>query len=142
MNSKKESTSFIRGKFEMVSYCGVFCGACPSLLVVKSCLGCGSENHNQKRISKWGCKIRNCCIEKGINSCAECEELPCSKRRRLDNRYLEKYHIDLVEMCSEMEFENIDVWIAKQYERWNCEHCGGIVDPYERKCNDCGKNID
>ena len=41
--------------------CSVFCGACPSFN--KTCFGCPSESKKQKRISKWGCKIRKCCYE-------------------------------------------------------------------------------
>ncbi|MHA1491694.1 MAG: hypothetical protein ACTSRI_18815 [Promethearchaeota archaeon] len=47
---------------EEISYCGLYCGACPSYQK-KTCLGCRSNNKKQSRKSKWSCKIRKCCIE-------------------------------------------------------------------------------
>ena len=58
--------------------CGVYCGACPSFKI--SCNGCGSEDKNQKRKSKWSCKIRVCCFEKkNFNFCYEFQEFPCKE---------------------------------------------------------------
>jgi len=54
-------------KSELVSYCGLYCGSCSKYKKGK-CHGCAE---NKK--ATW-CKIRLCCIEKGINSCAECGE--------------------------------------------------------------------
>lgn len=60
---------------------GVYCGACPAYLRVKSCHGCRSET-NQKRRSKYGCPIRRCCLEdKGLHFCYECDKFPCPKLR-------------------------------------------------------------
>lgn len=52
---------------ELVARCGLYCGACKSYLDGK-CKGC-------HEISKatW-CKIRACCTEKQIKTCAECAE--------------------------------------------------------------------
>jgi len=52
---------------ELVSYCGLYCAACGKYKKGK-CPGCAK---NEK--ASW-CKIRKCCIEKEINSCAECDE--------------------------------------------------------------------
>ena len=52
---------------ELVSYCGLYCGSCGKYLKDK-CPGCAE---NQK--ATW-CKIRKCCIEKDIKSCAQCDE--------------------------------------------------------------------
>jgi hypothetical protein len=52
---------------DLVTYCGLYCGTCPSFKKGK-CQGC---HDNQK--ASW-CKIRSCNIQKGITSCAECDE--------------------------------------------------------------------
>lgn len=49
----------------LISMCGLYCGACRAFLKEK-CPGCGE---NVK--AAW-CKIRTCCLEKGIDSCADC----------------------------------------------------------------------
>ncbi len=51
----------------LVAYCGLFCGECGSYLKGK-CKGC-KEGGGFSR-----CKVRICCTEKGILTCAECEE--------------------------------------------------------------------
>ena len=51
----------------LVSYCGLYCGACPSYKKGK-CPGCAE---NEK--ASW-CKVRSCNIEKGVTSCAVCDE--------------------------------------------------------------------
>lgn len=57
---------------ELVAYCGLYCGACKAYLKEK-CAGC----HKNDRAS-W-CKVRSCCIEQGITSCAACQEFPDPK---------------------------------------------------------------
>ena len=51
----------------LVSYCGLFCGACPKYLKEK-CTGC----HEYEKAT-W-CKIRTCCVENNYQSCAACED--------------------------------------------------------------------
>lgn len=52
---------------KQVAFCGLYCGSCKKYLMDK-CPGC---EKNEK--ASW-CKIRKCCMEKGIQSCAECKE--------------------------------------------------------------------
>ena len=50
---------------ELVACCGLYCGACRAHLKGK-CPGC---HYNDR--AGW-CKVRSCCTEKGIASCADC----------------------------------------------------------------------
>lgn len=52
---------------EQIAFCGLYCGSCRKFLTDK-CPGC---EKNEK--AAW-CKIRKCCIEKNLKSCAECTE--------------------------------------------------------------------
>jgi len=49
----------------LVAYCGLYCGACGSYRK-EHCPGC----HENAKAS-W-CVVRKCCIENGIESCAQC----------------------------------------------------------------------
>ena len=49
----------------LVAYCGLYCGACKKYLN-DSCKGC------QANASATWCKVRDCCIERRIRSCADC----------------------------------------------------------------------
>ena len=56
----------------MVSYCGFNCAACPKY-AKEQCEGCKGDNP-KCAVGYKACKVRPCCIEKGINSCADCDE--------------------------------------------------------------------
>lgn len=58
----------IRVSAELVAGCGLYCGACKRYLV-GNCKGC-RENSS----ATW-CKVRSCCMEKRITTCAECAEV-------------------------------------------------------------------
>lgn len=64
---------------ELVSFCGLYCGSCGKYTKGK-CPGCAK---NEK--ATW-CKIRSCCLEKGISSCADCNEFDDVKDcKKFDN---------------------------------------------------------
>lgn len=52
------------------AYCGLACCICSEN---ENCVGCRNEGCKDK---DW-CKNYNCCREKGINGCWECEDFPC-----------------------------------------------------------------
>ncbi len=52
---------------DLVACCGLYCGACGAYLREK-CQGC-----SQCKSRTW-CKVRICCEEKAISTCAACEE--------------------------------------------------------------------
>ena len=64
MRSAKTEKSIVPDK-KNIAFCGLYCGACKSFLSDK-CPGC---QKNEK--ASW-CKVRKCCFENGIASCAEC----------------------------------------------------------------------
>lgn len=63
-----------------IAYCGLACCVCSEN---ENCVGCRNEGCKEK---EW-CKSFNCCKEKGINGCWECDEFPC------DNPMLNKLRI-------------------------------------------------
>ena len=52
---------------DLVAYCGLYCGACKAYLNDR-CPGC----HDNAKAT-W-CKIRSCCMQQNITSCADCKE--------------------------------------------------------------------
>ncbi len=63
-----------------VAYCGLYCGACKSLLKGK-CAGC---YQNEK--ATW-CEIRKCCIENGYVTCADCRLMPLKECKKYNNMF-------------------------------------------------------
>jgi hypothetical protein len=122
--------------------CGVYCEACPSFII--SCKGCRSENKNQKRKSKWDCKIRICCLEKkSYNFCYECKEFPCKdfskkliKSHSGDKKY--QYRHELPNNLERIKKIGIEKWLKEQKTKWQCPKCSGIIKFYHYKCSECG----
>lgn len=73
----------IEKNHELLAKCGLYCGACPRYLKDK-CPGC-KENH----AAKW-CKLRTCCIEKGIATCADCTEFESVMDCKQYNTFMSK----------------------------------------------------
>ena len=67
----------------LVAYCGLYCGACGSYLKEK-CPGC------HKNTKAGWCKIRLCCIERNITSCAVCTEFKDPKHCKKFNNVMSK----------------------------------------------------
>jgi hypothetical protein len=118
--------------------CGVNCALAPCYRT-GTCLGCRSDNHDQKRISKWKCRIRTCVLSKNLEHCGECEEVPCATRRRPDKNYREKYGIDLLVQTRDLSDLGPVRWCLRQQSENRCSDCGGTVDPYKHTCYVCGK---
>ena len=94
---------------KMIAYCGLVCSDCPTFLATQSnddearartaayyvekfnftvkpedinCDGCLTVNGRLYEYCR-NCKIRVCCKEKGIDSCALCGEQPCINLKKL-----------------------------------------------------------
>jgi hypothetical protein len=62
---------------DSIAYCGLVCSLCH---VADVCDGCKSDNNCcGNRNSSSGCYQYNCCTEKGIAGCWECEAAPCGE---------------------------------------------------------------
>ena len=130
---KKEITE------DAIGYCGVFCAGCPSYYV-GTCHGCRSDIQQQKRISKWKCRKRLCCIEKELYSCGDCPELEgCKIRKSLVKSYITKYNLDLNLNASNLSQLGPSKWLADQISRYKCSKCKGVISPYDSKCIHCQK---
>ena len=59
----------------MIAFCGTYCKVCEW----KDKIGGNGCKANQG-VLFWGeCDKAKCCIEKGLNHCGECSNLPCQK---------------------------------------------------------------
>lgn len=64
----------------ILAYCGLVCNECGAFKKEK-CEGC----HSEKPLNK-GCKVKKCATDKGIITCADCDEYEdLAKCRKLNN---------------------------------------------------------
>lgn len=60
-----------------IAYCGLVCTYCH---LADSCGGCKSQtNCCGRHLAEGGCFQYNCCVEKGLNGCWECDGFPCGE---------------------------------------------------------------
>ncbi len=65
--------------YPTIGVCGLDCGLCPRYYTDGSsrCPGCGGAGFSDKHPS---CSFITCCVKKrGLETCGECPEFPCSK---------------------------------------------------------------
>ena len=65
---------------EFVAPCGLYCGVCLDRVVNKVCHGCGctcgacaGQWHHEH------CDISQCTVKRRIETCADCDDFPCSR---------------------------------------------------------------
>ena len=71
-------------KYPTIACCGLDCGSCPTYYTKgpSRCPGCCGTDFFQKHPS---CSSITCCVKnKDFETCAECEEFPCSKIDKWD----------------------------------------------------------
>lgn len=95
-----------------IGYCGLACCMCNENA---NCVGCqdgGCDIHGE-------CKNYNCCKEKGLSGCWECDEFPCTGgmldnlRIRAFARFVQRYGTDELERCLQ---RNKDKGIIYHYD--------------------------
>ncbi|MBN1797748.1 MAG: DUF3795 domain-containing protein [Spirochaetales bacterium] len=60
-----------------IAYCGLVCKLCH---LAGTCNGCKiTETNCGKYLSQEGCYHRDCCTQKNIDGCWECDEYPCAR---------------------------------------------------------------
>jgi hypothetical protein len=62
----------------LISFCGLYCGACRSYLNGK-CPGC------RENVKAAWCKVRTCCLEGDLQSCADCKTTGLMECRKYNN---------------------------------------------------------
>ena len=72
---------------QLISYCGFYCGACPTYLSGK-CEGCRG-NSPKCAVGYKKCMAKPCCVENGFFTCADCftSTKKCKKYNPLSIRF-------------------------------------------------------
>lgn len=63
---------------KLASYCGFYCGACPTY-VAKKCAGCRGDLP-QCAVGYRKCRVRACCADHSYVTCADCKEYESAKQ--------------------------------------------------------------
>ena len=72
----------------LIAYCGLYCGACPSFISGK-CDGCRSNSAKSAVVYK-ACQVKPCCVENDFFTCADCTIYSSTKECKKYNPLLLK----------------------------------------------------
>lgn len=128
-------------------YCGIYCGACPTLLTTKAgnidetrrCYGCKSEKPTGFCAT---CGIKACAQGKGFEFCNQCGELKTCE-------FIQKVVADAQYPYGQCVLKNMEViratglsqWLDMQDKRWRCPHCSAAHSWYHETCPQCGQSV-
>ena len=130
---------------ELIAPCGMNCGLCRGYLAythdvprvrgkVTYCAGCRPR-------AKLCYVIRACPkLRKNlIQSCSECDSIPCEKLAHLDKRYRERYGMSMVENVKMIKAKGMAEFLKSQEEKYTCPNCHrGVVCVHDGTCYSCG----
>ena len=129
---------------ELVAPCGMNCAICRAYIAHKL----GITRVRGKITYCTGCipRAKNCYIKRGckklskhqIQSCSECETMPCEKLAHLDKRYRERYGMSMVENLKLLKAKGMDEFLKSQAEKYSCPRCGEVICVHDAKCYSCG----
>lgn len=146
----------------LLSKCGIYCGACyvyrahkdgggfldslsEKLEVFKDeirCGGCTGPAENLWRGCRK-CRLLPCLEEKGYRFCFECPEFEkssCDKYENLSRFCLERGE-DIRASMMRIKSGEAHAWLREQDLKWRCPKCGETISWYEEKRHHCGETI-
>ena len=108
---------------KLAAPCGLYCGSCVDYIEYKSCHGCGCTCGNCAGLAhQQSCDIYKCCVEKkGLKTCADCDELPCSKLIQFCYSPVWTHHLPVIENLRRQKAVGVGKWVKEQREVWSNE---------------------
>ena len=124
----------------LIAPCGMNCGICRAYLRHRNrCIGCnldGSQKANHCSI----CSIKTCDQRSATSSfCFECDKYPCTRLEHLDQRYITKYGMSVIQNLDRIRKIGIKRFMEIENTRWVCPECGNPICIHNKKCYTCGK---
>jgi len=102
------------------------------------CKGCRIQDKNCAWIKRDCAQVR----KKQIVFCFECKDFPCGNLKKLADRHLRDDQISLLDNLLRIRKIGAEKWLKEQEAEWRCPECEGNVCVMDRKCYDCGYEID
>ena len=102
-----------------IAPCGLYCGNCGSNLVAGECHGCGCTQPDcAAHVHHETCYIYQCATEKGIQTCAACEDFPCTPLIQFAYDPIWRTHLPVLDNLRRIRKIGVDVWLEEQADYW------------------------
>ena len=129
---------------ELIAPRGLNCALCRAYIAYRL----GIPRVRGKVTYCTGCfpRGKNCYIKRGckklskhqLESCSECDTMPCEKLAHLNDRYRERYGLSRVENLKLLKAKGMDEFIKNQTASYTCPSCGDVICVHDAKCLVCG----
>lgn len=103
-------------EYPTIACCGIDCGLCPRYYINGSsrCSGCGGKNFFDKHPS---CSILTCCLKKGFETCADCDDFPCDRIKIWDKADSFVTHKPCIKNLKSIKEKGIEIFLEQQNKR-------------------------
>lgn len=119
---------------DLIAPCGMNCMLCQAYQGKGlPCKGCGQETC---RKSCQNCSIYQC--DKKTRFCYECSNYPCSRLKKLDKRYRQKYRMSMLDNLEYIQKYGVNEFIVWQTDKYTCSYCGQLKTVHQNICLHCG----
>ena len=106
-------------KKKLAAPCGLYCGSCSELLLDKTCHGCGCEcGQCAAGPHRDACALYRCVTERGIESCAACDDLPCTRLIQFAYDPIWRTHLPILENLRRRQRIGVEAWLDEQEAYW------------------------
>ncbi|MDD3523935.1 MAG: DUF3795 domain-containing protein [Candidatus Cloacimonetes bacterium] len=133
------------------AYCGLYCGACTSMIIKDRADGVATALQMQlttndspcggcRSADMADCEFVKCNRDHGTESCAFCTEFPCPRIVSFKGEEWEHHQV-VIDNLMRIKEIGIPAWIEEQKERWKCPSCGSRTAWYQQSCPACGEII-
>lgn len=120
----------------LIAPCGMNCGICRAYLREKnSCHGCRLAEQNWPK-TRMNCQLR-LCQKRNDMFCDSCEEFPCDRLKRMDNRYRTRYGMSEIQNLQNIRENGMDEFLQEESKRWISDH--GVFCVHDKRYYQPGK---
>jgi hypothetical protein len=142
---------------DLMSPCGLFCGACPIYVADRTddqrlkeklsafynvaideiaCKGCLSDvPFSFCRV----CEIKSCSADKQNAGCHECDDFPCAL---IENFPVPEGKAVILRSVPKRRQVGDEQWVKNETDRYTCPHCGGPLFRASSRCRSCKEPVD
>ena len=124
-----------------VAPCGMYCGMCAEKVISKKCHGCGCNcGKCDVAYRHRACHIYQCVTEKGIGTCAECDELPCAYLVEFTFDSVQRTHLNALNNLRRIRKIGKEKWLDEQRAHLSSRRRLERTLELTRECLDRQKN--
>lgn len=130
---------------ELIAPCGMNCAICVGFFGYTmtdkkrkmKCTGCKPSNKSCAHLKKYCEKL----LKNKIEYCYECNDFPCKYLKKLDDKYITRFNMSMIENLKQIKKEGMDKFLKMQKEKYKCPNCKNLICVHTNKCYNCNYSI-